>query len=199
MVGSENGEAASETLGEVVEAVVEAGDGAEVSVQAVLEEFGHRSFGPMILVPGALVATPLSGIPGLASTCAAIIALVAGQFLIGRSTPWLPAVLRRRRLSRARVDRATAPLRRFARLADRVVRPRLEFLTRGLAARGIALVCLALAVTMPPLEVVPFANSATGTAIAVFGLALVARDGVLVIAAAIVTAAAAALVARLLL
>ena len=85
MVGSENGEAASETLGEVVEAVVEAGDGAEVSVQAVLEEFGHRSFGPMILVPGALVATPLSGIPGLASTCAAITRSAGGILVTNNS------------------------------------------------------------------------------------------------------------------
>lgn len=171
------------TLGELMDGVVRAGSGDHVSVEAVLDEFGRRSFGPMILVPSALVASPLSGIPGFATVCAVIISLVSVQLLIGRDSPWLPRFIRRRRLERARLDKAVAPVRRVAGWIDGVLEPRLEFLTRGLFGRGIAGICLLLALAMPPTEVVPMANSIIGGVIAVFALALVSRDGFLAILA----------------
>lgn len=185
------------TLGEVVDEVIEAGDGDEVSVGEVLDQFGHRSFGPMILVPGALVATPLSGIPGFGTFCGLIVGLVAGQMVVGKPSPWLPAALKRRRLSRRRLDRAAGPLRRVAGWVDGLLAPRLGRLTRAGFARAIAAICLAIALAMPLLELVPLANSLAGGVIALYGLALVAHDGLLALLALVLTAAAAAAIGLL--
>jgi hypothetical protein len=56
-------------------------------------------------------------------------------------------------------------------------------LTHSVALYAIAVLCIVIAVTMPPLEVVPFANSTAGGALMAFGLALIAHDGVLVVIA----------------
>jgi len=46
-----------------------------------------------------------------------------------------------------------------------------------------AVACILLALTVPPLELLPFASSAPMAAIAMFGLALLVHDGALMIAA----------------
>src|SRR5690606_36946996 len=50
--------------------------------------------------------------------------------------------------------------------------------------RIAAAICILLALTVPPLELVPFATTAPMGAIAAFGLALFVRDGLLMIIAA---------------
>lgn len=58
----------------------------------------------------------------------------------------------------------------------------------------IALVCILIALTVPPLELVPFIDMPLWAALAAFALALVAHDGLLAIAAFILTAIGAGLV-----
>lgn len=186
-------------LGDIVERVIDAGSGDQVSVGELLDGFGHRSFGPLILTPSILVASPLSVLPGFPTAAGAVIALIAVQMLLGRRSPWLPGSLRRRRIDRRRLRRAAARLQPIARRVDRLVRPRLEFLTTGPFARAIAAICVLIALTMPPLELVPMANSTTGAAISVFGLALAARDGLLALLALGLTVAGAAIAAGALL
>lgn len=49
----------------------------------------------------------------------------------------------------------------------------------GGATNGIAATSAILSLTLPALEIIPFAAAAPGAAITAFGLALVAHDGVL--------------------
>ena len=51
-------------------------------------------------------------------------------------------------------------------------------------------VVIALAATVPPLELLPFASSAPMLAIAAFGLALLVRDGLLMLIACALSVAA---------
>lgn len=53
--------------------------------------------------------------------------------------------------------------------------------------------CIILALTVPPLELLPFATTVPMVAIAAFGLALLVRDGLLMIIAMLLAAAALAL------
>lgn len=53
----------------------------------------------------------------------------------------------------------------------------------GLANRLNAVLCLAIAATMPPLELIPFGNSTAGAALSVLGLGMMARDGAMIVAA----------------
>lgn len=171
-------------LGTLLELLEHAGEADQpVSIDCMLQATGQRSFGALLLVPGLLVFSPLSGIPGLPSLFAMMVTLIAVQLLVGRRHIWLPQWLLRRTASRSKYDRAMAFLKRPAGFIDRLLRRRLTFLTEGIAVRFNALLCLLIAATMPPLELIPFGNSTAGAALSILGLGMMARDGVLVLVA----------------
>lgn len=171
-------------LGGLLDRIEEGAAGERVmtlgDLQAVI---GRRGFGPFLVVPALFEISPIGGIPGVPTFFATIIALAAVQMLFGRTSFWLPEFLRARRVRTHRLDRAVGWLRPVARVADRVFRERLPALTGEPFIRVIALICLALAFTVPPLEIVPFLSSAPMAAIALFGLALIAHDGLVALAA----------------
>ncbi len=154
-----------------------------VELGTLLEAVGRRSYGPLLLLVGLIAVSPLSGIPGVPSTIGIIVTVVTVQLLAGRDAFWFPAWATRRSIERKKLDKALRWLRRPAQVVDRMVRPRLTLLTRGVATYGIAALCLVIAVTMPPLEILPFVASTAGAALATFGLALVGRDGVMALIA----------------
>lgn len=173
-----------QNLKTLLQLLEEAGEPEEpISIEGMLEATGQRSFGALLLIPGLLLFSPLSGIPGLPTFFAVMIGLIAMQLLVGRTHFWLPKWLLNRCASRSKYDRAIAFLKRPARLIDRVIRHRLTVLTEGIAVYINALVCLLIAVAMPPLELIPFGNSVAGAALTCLGLGTMARDGALVIAA----------------
>ncbi|WP_217474916.1 exopolysaccharide biosynthesis protein [Stutzerimonas stutzeri] len=171
--------------------------GAPITIEHMLEATGQRSFGALLLVPGLLVFSPLSGIPGLPSFFALMVGLIAVQLLLGRKHFWLPGWLLRRCASRHKYDRALAFLRRPARFVDRLLRHRLTVLTEGWAVYVNALLCLLIAASMPPLELIPFGNSIAGAALSFVGLGMMARDGALIIVALLFIGTLGYLVARL--
>jgi len=161
-----------------------------VSIGDMVEAFGNRSYGPFLLVPALIEETPIGSIPGVPTAIAAVIALFAIQMLWGRKQMWLPAFVKRRAVDAEKVEKASAKLRGVAAFMDRWFHGRLEVLTRGAAVRVAAAACILLACTVPPLEVLPWASSLPMLAIASFGLALLVRDGALMIAATILSLAA---------
>ncbi len=154
-----------------------------VSLGDAVEAFGNRSYGPFLLVPGLIEISPIGGIPGLPTVLATVIVLFAAQMAWGRQHLWLPGFLKRRSVKAETVRKATAKLRGIARWTDRWFHGRLPVLTGGVFIRIAAVASIALALTVPPLELLPFASTAPMAAIAAFGLALLVRDGVLMIVA----------------
>lgn len=171
------------TLEEVVARLDQAGQGESISVQDMLEALGQRSFAPLLLAPSLLLVSPLSGVPGAGTAGAVIIAVVAFHLMLGRERLWLPGLVLRRSVSRERLRQATRFLKRPAAFVDRLIGPRLTFLTRGFFPRVIGAICLAIALVMPPLELVPMTNSMSAAAISAFALALLAHDGLLALLA----------------
>lgn len=165
---------------------------ARVTLGDAVEAFGNRSYGPFLLVPALIEMSPIGGIPGLPTVLALIIALFAVQMALGRKHLWLPKFLRRRGAEPAKVKKATAKLRGVARWADRWFHGRLPALTSGPFVRVAAVACILLAATVPPLELLPFASTAPMAAIAAFGLALLVRDGLLMIVATLLAGVAVA-------
>jgi hypothetical protein len=166
-----------------------AGDDEEhVAIQDIVPAVGQRGFGPLLLIPGIAAASPLSGIPGVPTTMGLLAMLVAAQMVWGRSQLWLPQWLLRRKVTRRRLDRAVEVVSPVARFLDKLIRPRLTWLTQAFATRVVAGLCVAVAATMPPLELVPFAATSAGAVLAMFGMALLADDGLLVLLGLIVFA-----------
>ena len=171
-------------FGQVLDRLSAAGEDAErVSLGAMLDAVGRRSYGPLIMLPGLIALSPLSGIPGVPTTVAGMVLIIAGQLLLGRNHLWLPQWLLRRSAPRGKFDKALRFLRPIARFTDRLVRRRLARFTRDVGVRMIAFVCIAIAVGMPALELLPMASTVAGAAFTAFGLGLMAEDGLLVLVA----------------
>jgi len=138
----------------------------DISLDHIMTTIGNRSFGPLLLLAGLIVIVPILGdIPGLPSTVALIIILIAGQLIIGRDHFWLPEWLLSRSVKHDQLCRILRSLRPAARFLDRWTRPRWVFLTKGgrtyLVGAGIALIA--------------------------FGLALITHDGLLAVLALAIT------------
>jgi len=167
---------------------VDNSSGERVSVAEVLGALGSRSFGPLLLVPALIALSPIGAIPGLPGIMAIVEILIAGQMLVGFDHFWIPRGVANRSVSGARFQQTLRAITPYAICVDRLVMPRLSMLTRGPFFYLIALVCLALAVIMPIIELVPLAGIVPNAALTAFGLALTAHDGVLAIIAFLFTA-----------
>ncbi|TMM47177.1 exopolysaccharide biosynthesis protein [Qipengyuania marisflavi] len=164
-----------------------------VCVAHVLRDFGERSFGPFIMLPALMELTPIGGVPFVPTFLAVIIALVAGQLLLGRDHVWMPRFIRSRSVTGKKWHRAVRKLRGIGHWLDSHSEGRLEQLTQGVWQRLVGLVIILLCCTVPPLELLPFASSLPMLAIAMLGLALIVRDGALVLGALMFAGLAAAL------
>lgn len=154
-----------------------------VTIESAVKAAGSRSFGPLLLVPGLIAFSPLSGIPGVPTMVGVMVFLISGQLLIGRAAFWFPQFVLRRSVSKRRFKQAMKMLRKVARFMDRLLKPRLCFLVEGVATYFIAAVSLAMALVAPLLELLPFVISGVGAVLTCFGFGLLARDGVLVLVA----------------
>jgi len=150
-----------------------------VTVDDIQDSLGRDAFGPALLTLGLLALSPIGDIPGAPTILAIFIFGVGVQMAAGQETPWLPRALARRSVRGRQLCRAASLFRPVIRVLAVVIWARLTFLTRGLFARAIAGLCAILALTLPPLEFVPFGATVPSSVISGFSIALVARDGLL--------------------
>lgn len=167
-----------------------------VRVETVLDLVGSRSFGPLLLLAGLVTLAPLIGdIPGVPTLVALFVLLVVIQLLLRRRHFWLPRWLVERSVPQDKLLVAVRWSRRPARFVDGLLRPRLEVFWRGPAVAVIAAVCIGIACVMPLLELIPFSANGAGAALSAFGLALIARDGLLALVVFALTVGTGAFVA----
>ncbi|MCO1334411.1 exopolysaccharide biosynthesis protein [Microbulbifer sp. OS29] len=158
-----------------------------VSIQHVIEAVGIRSFAPFLVVIGLILFSPLSGIPGMSISMGLLLLLVAIQLLLQRTHIWLPQWLLNRSISKKKLMATLHWMERPARVADRWIQPRMGFVVRSYGTCAIAVTCTLIALALPLMEVIPFSASTAGLALTIFGLALVAHDGLLALIAFAVT------------
>ncbi len=145
----------------------------------LLAGLGRRAFGMLLFVSAlpAFIPIPIGG-----ALSGPLAMLIAAQLLVGLRRPWLPAFLARRgpkRQTLARFERIVDPW--LARL-EHQVRPRLTLLLDNRLATaftGLLLLLLGLLLSLP----IPFTNYIFGALIVVFALALLERDGALMLVA----------------
>lgn len=156
-----------------------------ITLHDALHAFGQRTFGPWLLMIGIITLSPVGDIPGVPTLMAIVILLIAGQLLLRRSHFWLPKWLMQRSISTTRFNKAIRFMRKPARFIDRLLKARLEFFTGGTGAYVIAAICVVIALGLPPMEFVPFTATGAGIALTLFGLALVANDGLVAVLGAV--------------
>tara|TARA_B100000809_G_C14863629_1_gene432859 strand:- start:108 stop:719 length:612 start_codon:yes stop_codon:yes gene_type:complete len=167
----------------LLDKLAEETEGEEVSVKDLLDVVQSRSFGPVIFLLGFIAISPLTIIPGANWVVAAITLIFTAQIVLGFDHPWLPNKLLQFKFKREHLLKGTKGARGWAEVFDRILAPRLPFLTRKPFLQLIALICVIAALVTFPLGMVPFGPLLPGIAILVFGLGLMARDGVVILLA----------------
>ncbi len=162
----------------------------EVSLGQTIEAFGNRSYAPFLVILPLIDISPVGSIPGLPTLLALVIVLTAGQLLFGRTHMWLPGFLANRSLKSEKVAKAVKKLRPVAKRMDKWFHGRLPALTQGPMVRVAAAAIIMLTLSVPPLELLPMATTAPMAAIAAFGMALLVKDGLLMIVAFVAAAGA---------
>lgn len=155
-----------------------------VTVGEIVHRLGRRSFGALLFIFAAPNWLPLP--PGSSTFLAAPLLFLGPQIAIGIHRPWLPRFVDGRRLERAKLAGALRRLVPTLERIEKVSAPRLVFLFGPVGDRviGLTVTLLALVLLLP----IWLGNMAPGAAIAVFGLALVQRDGILALIGYAITA-----------
>jgi hypothetical protein len=154
-----------------------------ITLGYLLELFGARAYGPLILIPSLLALGPTGVIPGMAVGTATIIILAAGQILLLQDHPWLPKRILEMRVKRSLLAKAIEKSRPVARVINRVTRQRLAFATSPPALYAVAIMSIALAALFYPLAFIPFGVAIPSFVLTVLSLGLTIRDGAVVLAA----------------
>lgn len=148
-----------------------------LTLEEILDSVGRRSYGPLLLVIGLFAISPATIIPGMTWLAAALTMLVAGQMALGLPSIWLPKKALQAQLPRNAVRSGIEKGRGAARVIDKVLKPRLTFLSKPPFVNLVAVMVIAAALITFPLGLIPFAPLAPGLAVVFFGLGMVARDG----------------------
>ncbi|HAQ36731.1 MAG: hypothetical protein CMF74_11220 [Maricaulis sp.] len=171
-------------LEDVLNKAADAAEGEKVHISDLLDLYGDRSFGPILLLLGLLaVIPPMGAIPGVPAAVGAVIILFSVQMVFGRKHIWLPGFIADRSISKDKIRKAHDKTKGVLGFIDGLVTERLSWATGGPARYGAAVLATLLALALIPLELVPFAVAIPGVAISMIGLALVARDGALMLVA----------------
>lgn len=167
-----------------------AGDPDELlTLHALLAGLGRRAFGMLafICVLPAFIPIPIGG-----AISGPLLIMIGLQLCIGLREPWLPQFVAKRGVHRhalAKFDKRISPV--LSRL-EKVVRPRLAWMLDSRIAglvTGLMLVLLGFLLSLP----IPLTNYLFGGALLAFALALLERDGALMLGAWVVGLIATAL------
>lgn len=153
------------------------GDQPHLTLNEVVEAFGDRGIGALILVLSLMALIPWP--PGGKAIFAAPIILLAVELAFQRNEVWLPRWLLKASLSRAAFRKAISKVIRPIRFVENLTRPRLSVLTGPISEifMGAACVLLALMMALP----IPFGDMLPGLALVFFALGIMQKDGVAIL------------------
>jgi hypothetical protein len=165
---------------QILSSLVARPESERVDVAGLLDAFGRRAFGALLLlaVMPAFIPVPF----GVGAISGPLVSLVGLQMLLGLRQPWLPARMRAHVLDRERLAGFSRRAGGVLRWIERLCRPRLNGLAThplAMAFCGAQLVLLGILLALP----IPFTNYPFGLLLVLYALALVERDGAMLLAA----------------
>lgn len=171
----------SEPLSEVLSQIAHDTGRERIAIGDLMTSLQHRAIGALLLIfaiPNALPAIPgTSGILGLP------LIYLTFQLMLGRP-PWLPKFITQQSLSREGFARLIDRVAPWLARAETLLRARAPALTGQKAQRVIGGFCLILsAVLALP---IPLGNMMPALAICIFALGLLSKDGLWILAGAVI-------------
>ncbi len=150
-----------------------------ISLGDIVEGLADRGFGILMLLLALPTTLPVAP-PGLSAAFGFPLAAIAAQLAWGSNRPWLPAILLRRSFAASEFRRMISRSMPLLQRMERVLRPRLPFLTGWLQERLIGAACAVLGILLA--SPVPLTNIPLSFAIVFLALGLLAKDGLALIA-----------------
>lgn len=151
-----------------------------LALRDVIHGLGRSTFGVLLFLATLPAFIPIPGVAGALS--GPLVVLVGLQILILLPNPWLPGFIARRGPLRATVIRFDRMLSPWLRRLEKTVRPRLlAFVEHPLATvfTGLQLVLLGILLSLP----IPLTNFLFAGLLLIYALALLERDGILMLIA----------------
>jgi hypothetical protein len=160
-----------------------------VTVGEIVHRLGRRAFGALFFVFAAPNWLPMP--PGASTVLGAPLVLLSPQLAVGVRGPWIPRLIDEKPIRREHLAKAFERIAPWLEKVENLSRPRLTFLFGPIGDRLIGLTCflLSLVLILP----IPLGNLAPAAAIALFGLAMIQRDGIIALIAYAMTAISAGL------
>lgn len=157
----------------VLRAVIETAPGDTISVREIIEAFGERAFGFVIILfslPNCLPAPP-----GMNSVFGLPVLLFAVQLALGFKKPWLPRRILDKRFRVATFRKIIEVAEPRLQRVERLLRPRhlALFGARGDRLIGVFAIILALCVIVP----LPGTNWVPSIALVILSMAILQEDG----------------------
>ena len=179
------------SLSAILEIRANALDGKRVSMGELLTLLDDRSIWALLLLLALPMAIPIPA-PGLSVPFGACMVLISVQLALGRDHAWIPERLGRRSMEVSAFTKVVRSVLPTLRRLEKIVRPRRRWLAGDWMRIPVGVICLILAliITLP----IPLGHVVPGTAIALFSLGMMERDGITVWAGLVTTLAGIALV-----
>lgn len=150
-----------------------------VSLRDVIQSLGHRSFGFILLLFALPNSLPIVGVPGVSTITGLPLLFVALQMMLGQERIYLPRWLGERSLKRSSLEKVIHTLAPWLKKIERLLKPRLDILSRGWVERILGAVCALLAFFL--ILPIPLGNLLPGLGILFIALGVIERDGLCVL------------------
>lgn len=151
-----------------------------VRVRDITESLGQRSFGFILLIFALPNSLPIIGIPGVSTITGLPMLFVAVQMALGHKRVYLPRWIADSSLSTANFQTLIRKSVPWLRRVEKLMKPRIAFLTQGSAERWLGAFCVLLAflLALP----IPLGNLLPALGVLFIALGLIESDGVCVLA-----------------
>jgi hypothetical protein len=161
----------------VLRAVIESATGDNITIREIIEAFGDRAFGFVLILfslPNCVPAPP--GVAGIVGTPVLIFGI---QMMLGHHRPWLPDVILRRSVSVAKFRKLIDVAEPRLRWLESFCKPRQTWLFNATGDRVVGLFAFlaALSVLIP----FPGTNFPPSIALVIVSIAVMEEDGLLLI------------------
>jgi len=161
----------------VLRAVIDNAKGEAISIGEIIEAFGERAFGFVLILFSLPNCVP--NVPGIAGIVGTPVLIFGIQMMLGHKRPWLPGLILRQTVSVAKFKRLIDLAEPRLQKLESYCRPRLTGLFGPLGDRIVGLFAFLVAVSV----LIPFpgTNFPPSIALVIASVAIMEEDGYLLI------------------
>lgn len=177
----------------------EAGSG-QMTIGSTVKAFEDRPAGVLVTLLAFLALIPfIGGLPGAPFIIAGLILAVLFKSFFGGGGIWLPDRIAERPIPQEKFNRGLDVAAPWARRVDSLTSERLRVLVGSRSAKAAIFACVTLlAVALIPLGLIPAGIAPAALGLLLFGLAVMAQDGLLAIIGYALSAASGYLIVQFL-